>query len=241
MEELKVQIIGAKKLRVLDLVNRFGVIANKQIFDYFDGEITRHNIYKILQEFEKMGVISKGNIGRIFYVYIRPLATPIVSEPMYKFNKVNQIELLHDLRVSHYIIEQYKKQKNNDKYKRISFITERELIDNRLIEKEDELTDSNATRTIEKLKRHLSDGIIITENHEGGIYKLAIEYELTQKAKRTYEKVLRSYQLAYDHQDITAVLYIVKGRRIQRKIEQVRNEQNYNFRIVFRDADEVFE
>lgn len=233
------QIIGANKLKVLDLVNRFGVIANKQIFRYFDDEITKHSIYKILQDLENMGVVAKGNIGRIYYVYIRPSATPLVSEPMYKFNKLNQTELLHDLRVSYYIIEQYKRIKETNKYKNVSFITERELIDESLIEK-DELTDTNFTRTIEKLKRHMADGILITENFEGVLNKIAIEYELTQKAKPTYEKILKSYQSTYDQGDIRAVIYIVKGRRIQRKIEQVMTEQGYDFRIDFRDADDVF-
>ena len=86
----------------------------------------------------------------------------------------------------------------------------------------------------------MADGILITENFEGVLNKIAIEYELTQKAKPTYEKILKSYQSTYDQGDIKAVIYIVKGRRIQRKIEQVMTEQGFDFRIDFRDADDVF-
>lgn len=241
MGELKVQIIGGNKVKILDLVNRFGVIANKQIFKYFEGEITNHAIYKILSELADSGYISKGNIGRVYYVYIRPSATAIVTEPMYKFNRLNQTELLHDLRVNYYLIERYKQAKDSEKFKDVRFQTERELIDEELIENEDKLTDSNYTRQIDKLKRHMPDGILIIERFDGKISRTAIEYELTQKAKNTYEKILRRYQLSFDRSELSAVIYIVKGRRIQRKIEQVMSEKNYDFNIRFYDADETFE
>lgn len=241
MGEFKVQIMGGNKLKVLDLINRFGVIANKQIFRYFDGEITPHAIYKILADLEGMGFIAKGNIGRIFYAYIRPSASSVVTEPMYRFNKLNLSELLHDLRVNYYLIERYKQAKESGKFRSVSFITERELIDEILIEREDKITDSNYTRQIDKLKRHLSDGILIVETFDGRVNRTAIEYELTQKAKGTYEKILRKYQLSSDRNDLDSVIYIVKGKRIQRKIEQVMSENNYSFNIRFYDADETFE
>lgn len=241
MEELTVQIFGETKLKILDLINRFGVIANKQLFSYFEGEITNHSIYKNLSELENMGYISKGNIGRIYYAYIRPSATTAVSEPMYKFNKLNQTELLHDLRVNYFLIERYKQAKESGKFKDVYFITERELIDEELIEREDKFTDTNYTRQIEKLKRHMPDGILVIEKFDGSFVRTAIEYELTQKAKMTYEKILNRYQNSFNKEELNQVIYIVKGRRIQRKIEQVMTEKNYQFNIRFVDADETFE
>lgn len=241
MGELKVQIIGGNKVKILDLINRFGVIANQQLFKYFEGEITNHAIYKILSELEGMGYISKGNIGRIYYSYIRPSATAMVTEPMYNFNRLNQTELLHDLRVNNYLIRKYRQAKDSEKFRSVTFKTERELIDEELIENEDKITDSNYSRQIDKLKRHMSDGILIIEKFDGSISRTAIEYELTQKAKKTYETILRRYQKSFDRNDLSSVIYIVKGRRIKRKIEQVMSEQDYNFNIRFNDADETFE
>lgn len=241
MGEIDLKIMSTNRVKVLDLINRFGVIANKQMFKYFEGEITYHSIYKILDYLEKENFIVKSNIGRVFYVYIRPNAAAVVSEPMYKFNRLNQTELLHDLRVNDYLINRYVEAKNDDRFKRVSFTTERELIDEYLIENENKITDTNYTRQIDKLKRHMADGILEVEYHDNRIVRTAIEYELTQKGKMMYEKIMNRYNNMIKSGQIDLVIYIVKGRRIQRKIEQVMSEQEYNFRIVFKDADEVFE
>jgi len=115
------------------------------------------------------------------------------------------------------------------------------LIDEYLVENEDRLTDSNYTRQVDKLKRHMSDGILVTEFFDGRAARTAVEYELTQKSKRIYEKILNRYQASFDRGEINLVIYIVKGRRIQRKIEQVMSEQDHHFNIRFYDADETFE
>lgn len=234
------EIMSENKVKVLDLINRFGVIANKQLFKYFKGDITQHMMYKIISYLAKEGLISKSNIGRVYYVYIRPSATSIVSEPMYNFNRVNQTELLHDLRVNEYLIDQYLKFKDSEKIRSVSFKTEREMIDEYLIEESDEITDSNVTRKVNSLKRHTPDGIFTFVNLDGGVRRMAVEYELNQKNKTMYEKILKRYDNHIIKGDINSVTYIVKGRRIQRKIEEVMKENNYNFRINFLNADEVF-
>ncbi|WP_020008059.1 hypothetical protein [Salinicoccus albus] len=229
------------KVKVLNLVNRFGVITNKQLFKYFEGEITNHTIYKILSELEGMRYISKGNIGRVYYVYIRPSADSVVSEPMYRFKQLNQNELLHDLRVNNYLIHQYKESQKDVLTLSVSFKTKRELIEEALVEREDEMTDSNYTRERNKLKQHMPDGILITENIDDSISRIAIEYELTKKAKTTYEKILSRYYNMIENGEIDFIIYIVKGSRIRPKIEQVMSEQDYHFRIIFKDEHEIFE
>lgn len=234
------KIMSTSRLRVLDLINRFGVIANKQLFKFFDGEITSHAIYKILEFLEDEGFIGKSNIGRVYYSYIKPSAHTVVNQPMYNFNKVNQSELLHDLRVNDYLIDNYLRGLNSERYKSVSFFTEREIIDEYLIEQSDNLTDTNVTRQVDKLKRNLSDAVLVFTKHDDTFVKIAIEYEHTQKSKKMYEDILKRYNNQFMKGELSRVIYIVKGRRIQRKIEQVMNEQNYSFDIRFQNADEVF-
>ncbi|GAA3713230.1 hypothetical protein GCM10022378_00150 [Salinicoccus jeotgali] len=234
-------ILGENKLKVLNLINRFGVIGYRQLFDYFEGQISQGAIYKILSDLHENELIKKGNVGRIFYCYITPNAEAIIDKPMYNFKTVNKTEVIHDLRVNDFILKQYKSAVATDKYKYVDFTTERELTDEQLIEREDSFKSNNLTRNVEKIKRNIPDGMLNLETQDGRLLRIAIEYEFTQKSTRRYKEILGRYQKQYDRNEIATVTYIYKGSRVRHKIEQVMSENNYNFNITFRNADNIFD
>ncbi|MFB9861620.1 hypothetical protein ACFFLE_11130, partial [Salinicoccus siamensis] len=234
------QIIGAQKTQVLDLINRFGVIGNKTLFAFFEGAISRHMLYKILRFLTKRGYIKKGNIGPLYYVYITPGATGLVSEPMHALRTLNQSELVHDLRVADYIIKQYLRLRTKDAVSQVGFTTERELIDDDLIEQVDATSDWKRSRNIDTVKRKVPDGYLHIKRVDGRKQALAIEYELTQKSKGKYEEILKRYARMYAHDELNGVVYIVAVPRIQRQIEAVRSSRGYTLPIKFHVADRVW-
>lgn len=235
------QILGENKTNVLNVINRFGVISNKQLFSHFEGRMTDSLIYKILTWLEENDYIKKGNIGRIYYSYITPHAEPLVDKPMYNFRTVDKGEVIHDLRVNDFLIKQYKNAVSSGKYKYVDFTTERELTDEVLVENEGSFNSNNLTRNVEKIKRNIPDGMLNLETEDGRILKIAIEYELTQKSTRRYKEILGRYQNQFDRNEIATVTYIHKGNRVRHKIEQVMSENNYDFNITFRNADNIFD
>lgn len=151
------------------------------------------------------------------------VATGLVSEPMHALRTLNQSELVHDLRVADYIIKQYLQLKTKDAVSQVGFTTERELIDYDLIEQADATSDRKRSRNIDTVKRKVPDGYLHIERVDGRKQTLAIEYELTQKAKGKYEEILKRYARMYAQDELNGVVYIVGVPRIQWQIEAVRS------------------
>lgn len=204
-------LLGDKQERVLELINRFGVITSTQIIDFLKGEISHVTVYNTLKKMKSLGFISEEKIGYQLIVFIRPRGVDYLNSNLTAFTKINYSMLQHQITMNDCILA-FKKlsDKRNVEFK---FISERELRSNYL-DQNFSKKDRRNTTLLKKVPDRIPDFVLM----EGSL-KIACEVELTIKSKRRYKEKFERYRDEILNNEYSMVRYLCSDEKIIETID----------------------
>ncbi len=82
-------ILAAKQEKVLEVINRFGVISSTQLVDYLEGEISHVTVYNTKKKLLSLGFITEKKIGYTLVLAVRPRGVDYLGSPLTPFTKLN--------------------------------------------------------------------------------------------------------------------------------------------------------
>lgn len=179
-------LLAEKQERVLQVINRFGVITSSQLIEYFKGEISHVTVYNTKSKLVSLGFVAEEKIGYQLILFVRPSGVEYLGSNLTAFTKINYGQLKHQLMMNDCILalKNLAEQKERD----FNFLTERELRSQYL-----DLNFSKAERKNPTKLKQVADRIpdfVILE----GENKLAHEVELTQKSSKRYLEKMARYK-----------------------------------------------
>jgi hypothetical protein len=181
-----VNLLAEKQEKVLNIINRFGVITSTQLIEFLKGDISHVTVYNTKSKLLSLGFITEEKIGYQLILAIRPSGVEYLGSNLTAFTKINYGQLKHQLLMNDSILalKRLSEQKERD----FHFLTERELRSEYL----DYNFSKNDRKNPTKLKQvadRIPDFVVLD-----GESKIAHEVELTQKSSKRYQEKMARYR-----------------------------------------------
>jgi hypothetical protein len=211
------ELLSKKQRRVLEVIDRFGVLSMKQLAEYLEGEISSPTVYAFRKTGVNIGFIRYEKIGIHGMVSIAPRGSHYLDSKLPTITKVNYRELNHTLQMNNVLLVYMKHARKNGK--EYSFTTERELRKAFL----DSLPsdDRKKSKVLNQVPNRIPDFVW----EEDGL-KMACEVELNSKSRSRYERKFELYKNALSDGIYTHIRYIFKNEEILNKVMSVAEQVN---------------
>lgn len=211
-----------KQKRVLEIINRFGVMNSTQLLEIFEGEISAPAIYATKKKLVKMDFINEEKLGLKLIIWIRPGGVKFLGSELTSFSKISYSRLGHQFIMNDCLIKTYKRYLQNEKVEKVEYVTEREIrteyIETHLSYKEKR--DSNKLQEV----YNLIPDFILKFTTNDTVYKVAYEIELTSKTKARYDRKFKQYQEQIRRGDFSKVFYICEHQSTIKLIESIASQ-----------------
>lgn len=210
-------ILSEKRKDVLVLIDRFGVITNRQL-EKFLPHMNFNTVRRARNQLKELGFIDEKSYGRRKVSTITKKGSEYVGNIMTGAGS-SYANLQHDLTANELVytlVNQYK-----EKGYQVTFDTEREI-----------MRDVYLTLSYEEIKkpnklRHLSKEVpdfLLKVNGQ----TIAFEVELNRKTNSRIEKKVRQYKKSIDEGAYSKVIYICRDEVIKKHVEIFANGVDLN-------------
>lgn len=208
--------LSGKKFRVLEAIDRFGVITTAQLERYL-GDINASTIYRARKRGLSLGYVRERVYGMRKLVAITDSGAKFIGRNLKGVNLTNN-DMYHQL-IGNQVLLTFLDDYQDDN---VGFQTERDIIKEEQISRS--ATELNKPNKIKNLWKEVPD-IVITINGK----VIAIEVEISRKTNKRIEQKLKKYknQERYD-----SVFYICGNEDIRRAVENINDNLNAGIRLL---------
>lgn len=221
--EIVVDFILTKKQRkVLETIDRFGVITNIQLEKILAKDVSRATIFRVRNKLEEMGFVEERQFGRRSVVSITKKGSEYIGE-INTGGGTSYANLQHDLTANETIYRLTKMY--TEKGQTVSFSTVREL--KRSIVVDLSLSERKQANKLRYISEEIPDFQLNLSGKE-----LAFEIELSRKTNHRIEKKVRQYQQSLSDGRYDAVFYICKDEGIKKHIEKIAAAKGVSFQYL---------
>ncbi|MFG6150610.1 replication-relaxation family protein [Halobacillus sp. B23F22_1] len=201
-------ILSEKRKEVLETIDRFGVITNRQL-EKFLSYMGVNTIRRGRQQLKELGFIEEKSFGRRKVSTITKKGSEYVGQIMTGASS-SYSQLQHDLTVNeivHALVQQYKEKGHS-----VTFLTEREVIRKAFLSLSyEEIKKPNKLR---HLSKEVPDFLLNFRDQS-----FAFEVELNRKTHQRIEKKVQQYKQSVEENTYSRVFYICKDEGIRRHVE----------------------
>nr|WP_021038256.1 replication-relaxation family protein [Bacillaceae bacterium JMAK1]AGQ45423.1 Putative DNA relaxation protein [Bacillaceae bacterium JMAK1] len=218
---LNTNLLSEKRHKVIEYIDRFGVITSAQLERYLS-DLGVMTIYRARAQGEEMGFIERGSYGQQKVLSITKQGSEYVGN-IGRQAGISYSTLQHSLTINEVIFKLMYELGYRDRG--YEFITERELRE----EIFDQLSyeRSQQPNIMRTLRNEIPDFLLEKDGET-----LAFEVELNRKTRKRLHQKLKLYKQSLEQGKYTHVFYITKDENLKKQIDKEAQNLSLNLRLL---------